>query len=206
LRRSSALALARPFRAHGVISRSHLARAAVWQVLFSALGADERRVRRAAETGLLLLRGHRPEDIRAIVTGALETVLRPLVYREPLDLVAHHRAHGEPVYIVTTTLQEVADAIADDLGFDGALGTVCEVGEDGTYTGHSLRPMYGGAKVDAVRSLGHDLDASTAYSDGHTDLPLLEAVGHPVAVNPDRRLRRIAAERGWPVLRFRDAA
>jgi HAD superfamily hydrolase (TIGR01490 family) len=175
-------------------------------VLFSALGADERRVRRAAEQGLRVLRGHRPEEIRAIVADALEPVLRPLVYREPLDLVVHHQARGEPVFIVTTTLQEVADAIADDLGFDGALGTVCEVGPDGTYTGHSLRPMYGEAKVAAARELGYDLAVSTAYSDSHTDLPLLEAVGQPVAVNPDRALRRVAAQRGWPVLRFRDAA
>jgi len=179
-------------------------------VLFAALGADERRVRQAAEQGLRVLHGHRPEEIRELVAEALEPVLRPLVYREPLALVARHRAQGELLFIVTTTLQEVVDAIAADLGFDGALGTVCELAPDGTYTGHSLRPMYGEAKASAVRALALerdiDLAASSAYSDGHTDLPLLEVVGHPVAVNPDRALRRIAAARGWPVLRFRDAA
>jgi HAD superfamily hydrolase (TIGR01490 family) len=167
-------------------------------------------VRAAAEQGLRVLHGRRPAEVRALVADALEPVLRPLLYREPLDLVARHRGRGEPVFVVTTTLQEVAQAIADDLGLDGALGTVCELAPDGTYTGHSLRPMYGEAKAEAVRALaaerGFDLAASTAYSDGHTDLPLLEAVGHPVAVNPDRALRRLAAERGWPILRFRDAA
>ncbi len=185
-------------------------KAGLWQILFTALGADEGRVRRAAEQGLRVLRGHRPDEIRAIVAGALEPVLRPLVYREPLDLVARHRERGEPVFVVTTTLQEVADAVAADLGFDGALGTVCELAADGTYTGRSLRPMYGEAKAAAVRELaaarGIELAASTAYSDSHTDLPFLESVAHPVAVNPDRALRRVAAARGWPVLRFHDAA
>lgn len=96
---------------------------------------------------------------------------------------------------------QIVQGIADDLGFDGALGTVCEV-VDGRYTGKALRALHAQAKADAIRSLDHDLAASTAYSDSHTDLPFLEAVGSPVVVNPDRALRRIAGERGWPVLEF----
>jgi phosphoserine phosphatase len=91
--------------------------------------------------------------------------------------------------------------IADDLGFDGALGTICEVAE-GKYTGRALRPLHAENKARCIQELDYDLSASTAYSDSHTDLPFLEAVGHPVAVNPDRRLRRVAAQRGWPVLEF----
>jgi HAD superfamily hydrolase (TIGR01490 family) len=128
--------------------------------------------------------------------------LRPLVYAESLDLVERHRKRGEPVYIVSATLQEIVEAIADDLGFDGALGTVCEV-VDGKYTGKAIRALHAEAKADCIRSLDYDLEASTAYSDSHTDLPFLEAVGHPVAVNPDRRLRRIAESRGWPIMQFR---
>jgi len=86
-------------------------------------------------------------------------------------------------------------------GFDGALGTIVEV-EDGKYTGRATRPLHAENKARCIRELGYDLAASTAYSDSHTDLPFLEAVGHPVAVNPDRRLRRIASARGWPVLEF----
>jgi phosphoserine phosphatase len=92
-------------------------------------------------------------------------------------------------------------AIADDLGFDGALGTVCEV-VDGKYTGRAIRALHAEGKARCLRELDYDLAASTAYSDSHTDVPFLEAVGHPVAVNPDRALRRIAGERGWPVLEF----
>jgi HAD superfamily hydrolase (TIGR01490 family) len=202
LRRSSALALAPAFRARGIISRRMMVEAAAWQLLFMLRGASHEAVRRAAVDGLLLLRGHTPEEMQALVAESMEQVLRPLVYAESLDLVDLHRGRGEPVYIVSATLQEIVQAIADDLGFDGALGTVCEV-VDGTYTGRAIRALHAEAKADCIRSLDYDLDASTAYSDSHTDLPFLEAVGHPVAVNPDRRLRRIAEQRGWPMMQFR---
>jgi HAD superfamily hydrolase (TIGR01490 family) len=205
LRRSSALALAGSFRARGVISRTQLAKAALWQLLFVARGADAEAVRRAAEDGLMILRGFAPDEMRELVAGAMEPVLKPLVYREPLDLVARHRERGEPVYIVSSTLQEIVEALADELGFDGALGTICEVA-DGAYTGRPVRSLHGANKASAVRELAEsealDLAASSAYSDSHTDLPFLELVGNPFAVNPDRELARIAAGRGWPVLRF----
>lgn len=207
LRRSSTLALAGPFRRYGVIGHVGLAKAAFWQLLFVARGAGAETVRRAAEDGLMLLKGFSPEQIRELVAGAMEPILRPLVYAEPLHLVRRHRERGERVYIVSAALQEIVDAIADDLGFDGALGTVCEV-EDGVYTGRSVRSLHGSAKAGAVRALaereGIDLASSTAYSDSHTDLPFLEAVGRRVAVNPDRELARVAAERGWEVLSFSD--
>jgi HAD superfamily hydrolase (TIGR01490 family) len=201
IRRSSALALAPAFRAAGLISRRQLAKAAAWQILFMARGAGHEAVRRAAEDGLVVLRGFTPGELQDLVAGAMERVLRPLVYAESLDLVERHRRRGEPVYIVSATLREIVQAIADDLGFDGALGTVCEV-VDGRYTGRALRALHAEEKARAIGELDHDLAASTAYSDSHTDLPFLEAVGHPVAVNPDRALRRIAAERRWPVLEF----
>lgn len=204
LRRSSALALAPAFRRRGIITRRMMIEAAAWQMLFVVRGASHEAVRRAAVDGLLLLRGHTPEDMRELVAESMETVLRPLVYAQSLDLVERHRRRGEPVYIVSATLQEIVQAIADDLGFDGALGTVCEV-VGGSYTGKAIRALHAEAKADCIRSLDHDLAASTAYSDSHTDLPFLEAVGHPVAVNPDRRLRKIAAARAWPILEFRGA-
>ena len=154
---------------------------------------------------MIVLRGSRPAELRALVADAMEPVLRPLVYDEPLHLVEQHRARGEPVFIVSASLQEIVQAIADDLGFDGALGTVCEV-RDGVYTGHAVRALHAENKAECVRELaaerGFDLSECTAYSDSHTDLPFLETVGKPVVVNPDRLLRDIAADRGWPVLEF----
>jgi HAD superfamily hydrolase (TIGR01490 family) len=201
LRRSSALALAPTFRERGLISRRQMARAAVWQLMFMLRGASADTVKRAAEGGLLVLRGYSPKEMQSLVVDSMERVLKPLVYAESLDLVELHRGRGEPVYIVSATLQEIVQVIADDLGFDGALGTIVEV-ENGKYTGRATRSLHAENKARCIRELGYDLAASTAYSDSHTDLPFLEAVGHPVVVNPDRKLRRIAAERGWPVLEF----
>jgi HAD superfamily hydrolase (TIGR01490 family) len=209
LRRSSALALAGSFRERGLISRRQLLSAAAWQLLFVARGASHQAVRSAAEDGLRVLDGYPVEELRALVAEAMEPVLRPLVYAEPLRLVEQHRERGEHVYVVSATLQEIVEAIADDLGFDGALGTICEV-RDGRYTGRAVRALHAEAKAECLhevaRDEGLDLAASTAYSDSHTDLPFLEAVGHAVAVNPDRRLRRIAVDRGWSVLEFSDRA
>jgi len=205
LRRSSALALAGSFRDHGVIGRGQLAKAAAWQLLFAARGAGAETVRKAAEEGLIVLRGFRVDDLRTLVAGAMEPVLKPLVYSGPLELVERHRERGEPVYIVSATLHEIVEQLACELGFDGAVGSTCEI-VDGVYTGRSLRACHGEGKAAAIRELGFDLAQSTAYSDSHTDLPFLEAVGHPVAVNPDRELRRLAAERGWPVLEFTELA
>jgi HAD superfamily hydrolase (TIGR01490 family) len=205
LRRSSTLALAGSFRRYGVIKRRDVAKAALWQLLFVAHGASAERVRKAAEDGLMLLRGFSPDELRELVAEAMEPILKPLVYSEALELVDEHRRRGEPSYIVSAALQEIVDALAAELGFDGALGTICEV-EDGVFTGRGIRSCHGARKADALRELavgeGFDLTASTAYSDSHTDLPFLEAVGHPVAVNPDRGLRRVAEARGWPILRF----
>ena len=205
LRRSSALALAGSFRERGLISRWQLAKAAAWQLLFVLRGASHKAVRNAAEDGLTVLRGFRPEQMSELVAEAMEPILRPLVYAEPLQLIEKHRERGESVFIVSATLQEIVQAIADDLGFDGALGTVCEV-VDGAYTGKAVRALHAENKAACVRELaesrGYELAACTAYSDSHTDIPFLETVGHSVAVNPDRALRRVAAERGWPVLEF----
>ncbi|MGZ4338630.1 MAG: HAD family hydrolase [Gaiellaceae bacterium] len=205
IRRSSVLALAPSFRRYGLISRVGLVKSAFWQVLFALRGASAETVRSAAEDGMKILKGFSVEDMRRLVGDAMEPVLRPLVYDEPLHLVRRHRDRGEKVYIVSATLQEIVEHIADDLGFDGAIGSTCEI-VDGVYTGRSLRAAHGEGKAQALRELaagaGIDLAESTAYSDSYSDVPFLEAVGHPVAVNPDRRLRRIAARRGWPIVDF----
>ena len=209
LRRSSALALAGAFREHGVIGRGQLAKAAAWQLLFAARGASAETVRKASEDGLMILKGFAVDDLRSLVAGAMEPVLKPLVYQEALELALGHRERGEPIYIVSATLQEIVEELAQELGFDGAIGSTCEI-EDGIYTGRSLRAAHGEGKAAALRELadehGYDLTASTAYTDSHTDLPFLEAVGNPVVVNPDRELRRIAEERDWPVREFGELA
>ena len=209
IRRSSVLALAPSFRARGLISRLDVVKSVLWQILFVLRGASARRVRSAAENGMTILDGFTVEEMQHLVGDAMEPVLRPLVYAEPLRLVQQHRERGEKVYVVSATLQEIVEHIADDLGFDGAIGSTCEI-VDGVYTGKTLRAAHGEGKARALRELaaaeGLDLAASTAYSDSYSDVPFLEAVGHPVAVNPDRKLRRIARLRGWPTIAFSSRA
>jgi HAD superfamily hydrolase (TIGR01490 family) len=207
LSRSSSLALAGPFRKRGLIGRRQLVKAVLAQAVFARVGAGHGRVGQTADSATSVLRGLPVTLMQEIAEEAWAPVLRPLVYREAVDLAATHAERGEPVYIVSAALQEVADMIAGNLGLDGALGSRAET-RDGVYTGRLERRLYGPAKAEALVELsdanGFDLKASTGYSDSYTDLAFLEAVGNPVVVNPDRALRRLARVRGWPVLRFRE--
>lgn len=203
--RATPLALANSFRRRRLVRRRDLVRAALWQLIFLIRGVGEREMRRAAEDGMRLLRGVPVAAVDELLAEAMERVLRPLVYRESLELARTHHDHHEPVYVVSASLQQIVERVADDLGLDGAVGSTCEI-IDGVYTGRSLKPCYGALKADAVREIaardGIDLAQSTAYSDSHTDLAFLEVVGHPKVVNPDSKLRTIARERGWPILEF----
>jgi len=120
-----------------------------------------------------------------------------------------HKAAGRDVVIVSTSGEEVVGPIGAMLGADEVVATKMVVGEDGTYTGEISLYAYGPEKAVAIRALaeqrGYDLANSYAYSDSATDIPMLEAVGHPFAVNPDRALRKIATEREWPLLTFSNA-
>ncbi len=179
------------------------------QIVFMRYGAGTSRVGQTAESAMVFLNGLPVEELRTIVEEAVESAFRPHVYRDALDLVERHRERGERSFIVSAALQEIVDALVSELGFDGGIGSTAEV-EDGVYTGRLARRLDGKAKAEALAELavadGIDLGESTAYSDSASDVPFLEAVGHAVAVNPDRRLRAIAAERGWRVLRFSDKA
>jgi HAD superfamily hydrolase (TIGR01490 family) len=206
LARSSSLALARPFRERGLIGRRQLVKAVIAQAVFARVGAGHGRVGQTADSAMAVLAGLPVTLMREIAEEAWEPIFRPLVYREAVALAEEHRERGEPVYIVSAALQEVVETIAHKLGLDGVLASQAET-RDGVYTGRLERRLYGVAKAEALVALAVeknvDLGASTAYSDSYTDVAFLEAVGHPVVVNPDRALRRLAVEREWPMLRFR---
>jgi phosphoserine phosphatase len=130
----------------------------------------------------------------------------PRVYPQMLEVVRSHQDAGRPAYIATAASQPAAEVLAHALAMDGAIGTRWEI-EDGRYTGRLDGPFaYGEGKAKALRRFaeeqGIDLARSWAYTDAASDLPMLEAVGHPVAVNPDAELAEIAKREGWEVLRF----
>ena len=203
--RSSSLALAGTFRRRRLIGRRQAVKAALAQVVFVRFGAGQARVGQTADSAMSILRGLPVQLMREIAAEAWEPVFKPLVFREALDRAAQHTDRGEHVFIASAALQEVVQEVSDRLGFEGAIASRAET-SDGVFTGRLERRLYGQEKADAVIELaeerGLDLRSSTAYSDSHSDVPFLEAVGNPVAVNPDRALRRIAQERGWPTLRF----
>jgi HAD superfamily hydrolase (TIGR01490 family) len=206
---SSSLALAGTFHRRGLLRRRQVLKAALAQFLFVRFGAGPSRVGQTAEKAMAILRGLPAETMDEIVAQALDPVLKPLLYREAVDLAASHAARGEKTFIVSGALQEVVDGVARSLGFHGAVGSRAEIA-DGVYTGRLERRLFGQAKADILDEIAAaedlDLEASTAYSDSYTDLAFLERVGNPVAVNPDRELRKVAAARGWPVRRFRTKA
>jgi HAD superfamily hydrolase (TIGR01490 family) len=207
--RSSSLALAGTFHERGLIGRRQVAKATLAQLVFSRFGAGQARVGQTAGSAMSILRGLPVEVMREIADEAWEPVLRPLVYQEALDLAKEHGERGESVYLASAALQEVVEVVSSRLGFAGALASRAEV-NGGAYTGRLERRLYGQAKAEALIQLARerdiDLATSTAYTDSHSDVPFLEAVGKPVAVNPDRELRRTCNERGWPTLRFRTMA
>jgi HAD superfamily hydrolase (TIGR01490 family) len=202
---ASSVTLARPLLTAGLLTRSDLLRSAAVQLGYVLVAADRRRSERVREQLSLMVDGWEVPRFRRVVDGALRTFVRPRVYREAVELIDRHHHAGSDVVVVSASAEEVVRPIAVMLGADEAIASAMEV-VGGHFTGRVVRYVYGPAKADAIRALaaqrGYDLAGCAAYSDSVTDLPMLEAVGHPVAVNPDRALRRTAVARGWPVRRF----
>ncbi len=204
---SSALAFSRPFRREGLISRRAALRSGYAQLLLMLSGADADTMNLLRNRITELCTGWEVAQIRSIVTETLHEIVEPLVYAEALALIAAHQAAGEEVIVLSASGLEVVEPIAVFVGADRCLATRMAV-RDGHYTGEIEYYCYGREKAQAARDIaaerGYRLADCRAYSDSITDLPLLEVVGHPTVVNPDRALRREAEQRGWPVLTFAD--
>jgi HAD superfamily hydrolase (TIGR01490 family) len=190
----------------GLISRSTVVRAMASQLVYLHLGASEQKLARIRESVLRLTRGWNQEEVSRIVREALDEVVEPIIYAEALELLEQHHSAGRKTYIVSASPEEIVQPLAEYLGVDGAIASRAVVDLDGRYTGEMAFYAYGPFKAEAMRDLALfediDLSASYAYSDSYTDVPMLEAVGHPVVVNPDRVLARLARDRGWEMLQF----
>jgi HAD superfamily hydrolase (TIGR01490 family) len=205
---SSMYLFARGLYRRGFYTMRDIAGFAFGQLVFRLTGAEGRRGMEAArEQALAFIEGKRRDDLTQIGHDIVVEVIGPRIYPGMRRVIDEHHERGDRTYLVTAAPRELAQGIATYLGMDGALGTEAELA-DGTYTGRLLGPvLHGPAKLDAVVRLadaeGFDLRACSAYSDSVNDRPLLEGVGRPVAVNPDRHLRELADERGWSVQDFR---
>ncbi len=203
--KSSTLAFGRPFFAGGLINRRAVLKSAYAQFVFSLAGADAQQMERMRAQITRMATGWDVATVHEIVHETLHEVVDPLVYAEAADLIEFHRAAGHEIVIVSSSGAEMVEPIGEMLGADRVVATRM-VRADGRYTGEIDFYAYGENKAEAMREVaaegGYDLADCYAYSDSVTDLPMLAAVGHPTAVNPDRALRRAATERGWPVREF----
>jgi HAD superfamily hydrolase (TIGR01490 family) len=203
--RSSTLAFVPSFYRHGLISGVQAARGIFAQLVFRIGGADHNQMERIKEQVGRLCCGWQVERVADIVAAHLADTIGPIIYAEARRLLEAHREAGRDVIIVSTSGQEMVRPIGAMLGASETIATRMRHA-DGRYTGELEFYAYGEAKADRIRELsaerGYRLSDCFAYSDSVTDLPMLETVGHPHAVNPDRHLRKIASERGWPVLAF----
>ncbi|MCB1247095.1 MAG: HAD-IB family hydrolase [Acidimicrobiia bacterium] len=189
----------------GFVPTRQLVNDAVNAVMFKFAGASDDKTEAVKQRILEAIEG---VEVTTLTELADEIIPRLLdgVRREARGLIDLHADAGRDTYIVSASPVEIVARFAEEMGMTGGLGTVSEV-VDGVYTGDLAEPFcYGEGKADAVRRIaaeqGYDLSRSYAYTDSAGDLPMLEAVGHPVAVNPDRALETVAFHRGWPVVEF----
>jgi HAD superfamily hydrolase (TIGR01490 family) len=203
---SSAFQFGRAAYKAGLLSRRQLISDGWANIRFRLRGSTDEGTHALRDRISASLQGTRVRDMQRLGPDVLARIL-PRVYPQVLALAYEHQDAGRRVYIFTAASQELAEMLAHVLTFDGGIGSQFSEVEDGVYTG---RPtglfIYGADKARAIKRLadaeGIDLSESYAYSDSASDLPMLRAVGHPVAVNPDRELLAEARENGWQVLRF----
>jgi HAD superfamily hydrolase (TIGR01490 family) len=204
IRRSSMLALAPSLRRHGLIGWGSLARASIWHLVYLIRGVSSNQLAQAADQSFRLMRGWPVEQLGALIEQEIEP-LAALAFPDAMRRMREHQARDEQAIVVSASLRDLVEPLAQRLGLDGALASRAET-RDGRFTGRAESFLHGQAKADAVRSYaaehGIDLRASSAYTDSRSDIQLLEAVGHPYAVNPDRALAKLAEARGWPILHF----
>lgn len=203
--KSGASAFNKPFLDQGLLTRRAVLTSSYAQFLLLMSGADQDQMDRMRSYLTSMCAGWDVDQVAGIVGETLHDVVDPLVFSEAAELITGHRLCGRDVVVVSASGEEIVAPIARALGATHAMGTRMVV-KEGKYTGAVEFYCSGEAKAAAVRELaaleGYPLEHCYAYSDSITDLPMLLAVGHPTAVNPDRPLRREATARGWPVLTF----
>lgn len=203
---SSAFQFGRAAYRAGLMNRRRLVADAWANVRFRLRGSNDADTAALRDRISASLKGVRVRDLERLGVDVLAGIL-PRIYPQMLAVAYEHQDAGRRVYIITAASQELAELLAYVLRFDGGLGSLYSEVVDGVHTGRPVGVfMYRSGKAQAIEELaareGIDLASSYAYSDSESDLPMLHAVGHPVAVNPDSALAATARQEGWEVLRF----
>ncbi|WP_197009279.1 HAD family hydrolase [Actinomadura viridis] len=208
MRGASIYYFARGLAARKLFTMRDLAMFAWGQTLFRLRGSENAdHIHSAREAALTFVAGQKVSSLVHLSEEIYDEMMADRIWNGTRSLAFQHLDSGQQVWLVTATPIEVARTIARRLGLTGALGTVAET-RDGVYTGRLVgNLLHGPAKAEAVRALaereGLDLSRCSAYSDSINDLPMLTAVGHPNAVNPDSELREHAKANDWPIHDFR---
>jgi HAD superfamily hydrolase (TIGR01490 family) len=203
---SSGMQFARVATRQGLIGRRQLASWGFEHLRYRLRGTTDERTEEVLRVAREVIRGVPALTVARMQPEVMAAVL-PRVFPQMLDEVHTHQDAGRPTFIVSAAGNDIVESLARVLGMEGGIGTRYEVDAAGDFTGRFDGPfVYGPGKVEAMRSFAArheiDLDASYAYSDSLSDLPMLRAVGNPVAVNPDPPLAAIAREEGWQTMRF----
>jgi HAD superfamily hydrolase (TIGR01490 family) len=203
---SSAFQFGRAAYRAGLMSRRQLVADAIANIRFRLRGSTDEDTIALRNRISHSLAGTRVRDLERLGADVLAGIL-PRIYPKVLAIAHEHQDAGRRVYIITAASNELAQMLAQVLALDGGIGSQFSAVKDGVYTGEPTGLfIYRTGKAQAIEDLaareGIDLSESYAYSDSESDLPMLQAVGHPVAVNPDAALARVAREQGWQILRF----
>ncbi|GMQ97912.1 MAG: HAD-IB family hydrolase [Acidimicrobiia bacterium] len=203
---SSTLAFGRPLYHAGFLRRGTLLRLGIAQLSYMIFGADQDSLERARDEMLDLVSGWHKAEVDAIVAQTLGDVIEPLVFAEALFLIDEHKRSGREVYVVSASPEEFVRPIAKMVGIDKVIATKIRTDGLGRYVPELDRYVMGPGKAEAMKDVaaqdGIDLDGSFAYTDSFTDMPMLEAVGNPIAVNPEKELKEAAEANDWPILEF----
>jgi len=204
--KSSLVALGPEFHARGLLHRRTLVWGVFSQILFMRFGANDEKLNKIRESVLKVTKGWDRQEVRTLVAETINEIIEPLIYYEALELIDHHLAEGDEVWLVSMAPSEIVEPFAELLGITGAIASRAKIDAEGKFTGEMEFFAQGENKAVAMRELaqerGIDLSESFAYSDSETDIPMLEAVGHAFAVNPDRTLTKLAHDKEWPILGF----
>lgn len=207
IRGASAFHLGKALYDRGFFRKRDIWAFAYQQARYVMMGENNQQISSTRNRALSVMQGHSVAEVVSIGEEVYDQVLANRIYPGTQKLLNKHLAAGHEVWLVTATPSEVGDLIARRLGVSGALATVVEH-EAGYYTGNLVGElMHGTSKAHAAQTLAKerniDLTASFAYGDSMNDVPLLNTVGNPCAINPDARLRKHAQLSGWPTRDFR---
>lgn len=204
---SSVYAYGKEFLTKGLISPVVALQLSFSQASYKFAGHNSTQMDNAREQLTAMIAGWEVDQIQSIAEDTVQSVVTPTIYAEARELIKKHQSQGHDVIIVSASIKELVDPIARELNVEQTITTLLET-VDGRYTGEVLFFSKGESKAAEILKLaaekGYALASSFAYSDSATDVPMLEAVGFPHAVNPDRILRKTALERDWPILSFKN--